>query len=187
MSIAFGASLTTVLAARSGVIGARVRQGSGVGAARASELVCTASKCVELTSAVAAELRCLISGQVTGVGGRSVTPSLWEVFIGHPRCYIRPELGFVDRGARNGRACADPLPVGADWEQAGDLLPNAIVVSSPAPSGMTRKASRPAPPHPVTLAPEQNCGRAVDTQGGTRPPQRDFARRAHHPRRIQRR
>ena len=57
-----------------------------MGAARVSELVCTASNCAELTSMAAAELRCLVSTQVTGVAGRSLTPSFWEVFIGHPRC-----------------------------------------------------------------------------------------------------
>jgi hypothetical protein len=63
-----------------------VGRGSGMGAARVSKLLCTASICAEPTSTVAGELRCLTSGQVTGFGGRSLTPSFWEVFIGHPRC-----------------------------------------------------------------------------------------------------
>ena len=61
-------------------------RGSGMGATRVSEAACAASKCAELTPTVGVELRCLMSGQVRGVGGRSLTPSFSEVFIGHPRC-----------------------------------------------------------------------------------------------------
>jgi hypothetical protein len=46
----------------------------------------TASICAELTPTHPAELRCLVFGQVTGVGGRSLTLSPSEVFIGHLRC-----------------------------------------------------------------------------------------------------
>jgi hypothetical protein len=44
-----------------------------------SESVFTASNFAELTSTAAAELRCLVFGQVIGVGGRSLTPSFWDV------------------------------------------------------------------------------------------------------------
>ena len=63
---------------------AQRRAGSGMGAAQVSEPDRTASICAELTSTAAVELRCLISGQLIGMGGRSLTPSFSEVFIGHP-------------------------------------------------------------------------------------------------------
>ena len=44
------------------------RRGSGVGAARVSKLACTASVCAELSPTVAVEMRCLVFGQVMGVG-----------------------------------------------------------------------------------------------------------------------
>ena len=60
--------------------------GSGMGAAGVSEPDSSASKCAELTLMAAVEQRCLKSGQVIRICGRSLTPSFWEVFIGHSRC-----------------------------------------------------------------------------------------------------
>ena len=79
-----------------------------MGAARVSELVCTASICAEPTSTAAVELRCLVSGQVTGVGGRSLTPSFGKFSSAIHDVRYRLSWGFLIEAIETGERALIP-------------------------------------------------------------------------------